>query len=476
MAHVETRTPVVVDLDLTIILTNSLYEMAVAAIIQKPVAFLRSIWKLPKGRQYMKASLAREIDVAEIVFPYREDLLDWLRAKAEEGHAIHLCSAAHQSVTDDVAKRLGIFESAVGSETVNLKGRNKSRYLEEKFPDGFIYVGDSSSDLHVWQNSQGIVLAGAPKTVARQARSIGKPVLNEFKDAGLDIATLIKALRVHHWSKNVLIFVPLVLSHQWAVPGLIMQFVLAFICLLGVTSATYLLNDLADLSADRQHWSKKNRPLASGRLKIELGLAMAVLLLLASFAGAILLNTTFAMVLAVYLLLTGAYSAGLKRIPLLDLLLIGVLFTTRIVMGTVLVNDTRPAWLLAFSVFFFFSLAVAKRHTEISRSKTEKINSLGSRGYLVEDAPLTLSLGVSSAVISLVVMTLFIIENMAATSLYTRPELLGGMPIFVAIWIGRIWLLAHRGKLEDDPVSFAIRDKASIGLGLGVALLFAAAI
>ena len=476
MASIDARTPVVVDLDLTLILTNSLHEMAAAAIFRKPAALLRSLLKLPTGRQHMKAALANEIRAEGLVFPYREDLLAWLREKAAEGHKIHLCSAAHQSVAEDVARRLGIFASAVGSDVVNLKGLEKSLYLQKKFPDGFIYVGDSSSDIHVWQNSAGIVLAGAPNSVADRARGLGKPILKEFRNSRFDFGTLIKALRVHHWSKNVLIFIPLVLSHQWNTPGLIGEFFLAFLCLLGVTSGTYLLNDVADLSADRQHWSKKDRPLASGRLRIDAGLALAFLLLIASLVGAVLLDPVFALVLMAYLVITGAYSAGLKRIPLLDLLLIGVLFTTRIVMGTVLVADTHPAWLLVFSVFFFFSLAVAKRHTEIVRSAQTNSGSLNARGYMVEDAPLTLALGTGSAVVSLLVMMLFIIESMASGTFYRHPELLGGIPLLLSVWVGRIWLLSHRGVMADDPVNFAIHDRTSIGLGVGIALLFVAAL
>ena len=468
--------PVVVDLDLTLILTNSLHEMAAAAIFRKPAALMRSLIKLPSGRHHVKAALASEIAAEGLVFPYREDLLDWLREKAAEGHAIHLCSAAHQSIADEVARRLGIFASAVGSDIVNLKGAEKSAYLQRKFPDGFIYVGDSSSDIHVWEKSSGIVLAGAPGSVASKARRLGKPVLKEFKNTRLDLGTFVKALRVHHWSKNLLIFVPLVLSHQWATPGLIGTFLLAFLCLVGVTSGTYLLNDMADLSADRQHWSKKNRALASGRLQIGVGLTLACALLLASMVGALMLDYAFALALAAYLAITGAYSGGLKRVPLLDLLIIGVLFTVRIVMGTVLVEESHPVWLLVFSVFFFFSLAVAKRHTEIVRAAKAGANSLKARGYMVEDAPLTLALGTASAVVSLVVMLLFIIENMASGSLYTRPELLSGIPLVLSVWIGRIWLLAHRGVMADDPVTFALRDKTSLGLGVAIAALFAVAL
>jgi 4-hydroxybenzoate polyprenyltransferase len=181
-------------------------------------------------------------------------------------------------------------------------------------------------------------------------------------------------------------------------------------------------------------------------------------------------------VLLGYFVFTGAYSLGLKRIPLLDTLIIGLLFTSRVVMGAVLLEHSRPAWLLTFAVFFFFSLAVAKRHTEIVRASTSGAASLRSRGYEVEDAPLTLSLGVSAAMASLVVLVIFILMEMLAGNDYARPEFLSAIPVLLSIWLGRIWILAHRGRMNDDPVSFAIRDNVSIGLGAAIAIVFLVAL
>lgn len=468
--------PIVVDLDGTLVLSDTLHESAAIALFRKPTSFFRTLPEIRNGRHTLKAALAKEVDLTEQVLPLREDLVQWLRDRAAEGHELHLCSAADQTVVDKIAQRVGLFASAVGSASANLKGQAKADYLRDRFPDGFIYAGDHAADLAVWTASSGVVLAGVKPETARKARQLGKPVLAEFHTAPLKPKEFMKAIRVHHWTKNVLMFVPLILAHAWTDVSLILETLLAFCCLLAVTSATYLLNDIADLNADRQHWSKRHRALASGRLSIQTGFTLAGSLLLGGFVCALFLSLEFATALLAYLVITGAYSLGLKRVPLLDTLIIGVLFTTRLIMGTVLLNESRPAWLLTFALFFFFSLAVAKRHTEIVRASTSGTSSLKSRGYEVEDAPLTLALGISAALASLVVLMIFILLEMLPGNEYSRPQFLSVIPLILSIWLGRIWLLSHRGRMNDDPVSFAIRDRVSIGLGAVVALLFLAAL
>jgi 4-hydroxybenzoate polyprenyltransferase/phosphoserine phosphatase len=467
--------PIVVDLDETLILTDTLDEQVARALFRNPLMLLRALPRLLQGRAALKAALAGAVDLGDATLPIREDLVAWLRRQASEGREIHLCSAANQRIVEAVAARLGIFASATGSDRENLKGRAKAAFLAERFPDGFVYAGDSAADLHVWRAARGIVLAGARASVARQARALGKPVEAEFSNPPLGLKDCLKAFRVHHWSKNALIFVPLVLGHAWSGEA-VFRTLLGLACLLMLTSATYLINDLADLDADRQHWSKRNRAIASGRLPIRSALILSGSWLVFALLGAYALSTGFMMALLAYLALTLAYSFGLKRVPLLDTLIIGILFTTRLAMGIALLDQRYSEWLLTFSMFFFFSLAVAKRHTEIVRAGNAPSHSLASRGYRVEDGALTLVLGVSTAVASLLIMMLFIVEEVLRRGVYQSPKMLWGVPVALAIWVGRIWLLAHRGRMADDPVSFALRDPVSIALGLAVAALFVAAL
>lgn len=471
-----TALPLVVDLDGTLILTDSLDEQAAHALFHNPLQFLSALPRLAQGRAALKAALAGEIDFSTAALPFREDLLAWLRAEAARGRDIHLCSAAHQSVVDAIAARVGIFASAVGSGDENLKGPAKADYLARRFPEGFVYVGDSPADLHVWRAARGIVLAGAGSSVARRARALGKPIEAEFTNPPLTVKQALKAFRVHHWSKNALIFVPLVLAHAFTDLRTLAITLLGLCCLLLVTSATYLINDVADLDSDRRHWSKRNRAIASGRLPIRRALGIAATAIAVAFVGGFHLSAGFAAALAAYLALTLAYSFGLKRIPLLDTLIIGILFTTRLVMGMALLGHPYSEWLLTFSVFFFTSLAIAKRHTEIVRAGNSSEHALSSRGYRVQDGGLTLALGIATGVASLLIMVLFIVEELFRRDVYGNPKMLWGVPIILAIWVGRIWLLAHRGEMNDDPVSFALRDRASIGLGFAVAAFFVLAL
>src|SRR5665213_2959010 len=341
------KLPIVVDLDNALILSDSLHEQ-IANVCSDPLRLLQTLPHLLKGRAALKAALA-EAPFDAAAWPLRADLVAWLRNEADEGREIHLCSAANQAVVESVASHLGLFTTGAGSDCVNLKGAAKAEYLVRRFPDGFVYAGDSRADIPVWEAAQGIVLADTSPAVERAARDLGKPVEARFKRAPLTIVDWLKALRAHHWSKNALIFVPFILGHVWAEPFAFMTVVLGLICLLMITSATYLINDIADLSADRRHWSKRDRALASGRLSIRAGVSVAALLLIAGFAGAVLLSSGFALVLAGYVTLTLAYSFGLKRVPLLDTLIIGTLFTSRLLMGIALLNLNYSECLLTFS-------------------------------------------------------------------------------------------------------------------------------
>jgi 4-hydroxybenzoate polyprenyltransferase/phosphoserine phosphatase len=469
-------TPIVVDLDGTLTAGDTLHEQLAVCLFASPLALFGLLAPLFHGRAAFKAALAdRELLTAESL-PLRDDLVAWLRGEAAKGREIHLCTAAHQTVAETLARRIGIFASVAGSGERNLKGSAKAELLARRFPQGFCYAGDSRADLAVWRAADAIILAGASPGVGRAARRLGKPVEAEFARRPLTLREALAALRVHHWSKNALIFVPLILGHVWRNAPVVIDTTLGLLCLLLATSATYLLNDIADLEADRRHWSKRHRALASGRLSIAAAFGSAVLLLAAALLGAFALSREFALTLSCYVVLTLAYSLGLKRIPLLDTLIIGILFTLRLIMGIALATHDYSEWLLMFSVFFFFSLAVAKRHAEIVQAGEGVAHALDNRGYRVGDAPLSLVFGVASAVASLVIMALFIVDQLQQRNLYAHPSVLWGIPLVLSVWLGRVWLLAHRGELSDDPVSFALSDGASLALGGAVAVIFVAAL
>ena len=281
-----------------------------------------------------------------------------------------------------------------------------------------------------------------------------------------------RAFRVHQWAKNLLLFVPLFVGHAFGDPRAIVASALGFVLLCLLSSATYIVNDLADLDADRAHATKRLRPFAGGGLKIIHGLIAAPLMIAAALAGAVALSPPFAGTLLVYLVLTTAYSFGLKRVALLDVFVIGILFTLRIVMGAEVVGLTHSAWLLSFALAFFISLALSKRHGEVMRAASADAGEIAGRGYRGNDWAVTLSFGIGVGLVSIVIMLLYMTNDAAPSGFYHQPGLLYAIPALLTLWLMRIWLLSNRMLLHDDPVVFALRDAASLSLGLAVAVSF----
>ena len=441
-----------------------------------PRAVAAALIALPRGRLAVKSALAaRAPDNAETL-PLRAPLVDWLRAQAEAGREIHLCTAAHQTIADAVAPPPRLHQK-------------RNRFVDDQSEGtgkGPISRAAVSRRLRLCRGQQVRSRRVAPRERHRarehirgdggQARKLGPPVIAEFEAEPAGLSDWIQAVRVHHWSKNVLVFVPMVLGQSWREPAAIFHTLLAFILLLVLTSSTYLINDIADVQSDRQHWSKRRRPIASGRIPIRTALGAGVAgVVFVLLVGMIVSPALFAS-LAAYLALTLGYSLWLRRVPLLDLLVIALLFGMRLVIGVAVLNQAFSGYLLSFALFFFFSLATAKRHTEILRSGPEGGPNLAARGYEPADAELTLVLGVASGLGSIIVLILYLMEDAFLRVPYANPGWLWAEPLLVAMWLGRIWLLSHRGQMQDDPVSFAVRDRTTWGIAAGVAVAYLCAL
>jgi 4-hydroxybenzoate polyprenyltransferase/phosphoserine phosphatase len=465
-----TSLPLVVDLDGTLLLGDVLHEQIMLGLFSNPLALLRCLWALRHGRVAFKSALAAAFPMAVSALPVRAELVDWLRQNRAFGRELHLCTASRQEIAEQFAAELGIFSSASGSQQINLKGEAKAEFLVRNFPDGFVYAGDSRADLAVWRRASGVVLAGAGKSVERAARAMGKPVEASFPTERYGVRDWISALRLHHWSKNALVFLPLILAHQWHDGHAALRALFGFMALVLLISCTYLINDLADLAADRAHWSKCHRPIAAGRISIHGAFGFALAGIAMAMAGSFMISPTAAIAFAAYLVTTLAYSFGLKQIPLLDTFIIAFLFTLRLVIGTALAGVYYSEWLLAFSMTFFFSLAMAKRHGEILRAGAKGLDS--ARGYRAGDTLVTGTLGISTGVGSCLIIALFFANDSFQHAVYRHIQFLWAMPLFIGILIGRVWLLAQRGEMEDDPVSFVLRDKSLLCLGAVTALVF----
>jgi 4-hydroxybenzoate polyprenyltransferase/phosphoserine phosphatase len=466
----------VVDLDGTLVRTDTLLETIVAAAGRCPWQAVLALCAVPLGRQYLKQRMAAiaGLDVARL--PYRGELVDLLGHYREAGRHLHLVTAADQSLATAVARHLALFDDAVGSSPQqNLKGPAKARFLAQRFPEGFVYVGDSKADLAVWRVAAGAVLVGPAAGLRAAVEAAGTTVLETLPDRPPTLAHYRRLLRLHQWSKNALLFVPLVLAHALGQPAAVLRVLAAFLAFGLVASATYVLNDLSDLEADRQHATKRARPLASGDVPIGRAVALGLALFAAGMAGCLALSRPFAMAVVAYVALTAAYSMSLKKVPLIDAGVIGCLFSLRLVMGIVVVPVAWSDWLVSFSILFFGSLAFAKRHSELMKAAAAGQAVVPGRHYRAAEWPLTLVFGVGMGVASLVVMLLYIHLEAAQSHLYATPGWLIAAPLATLCWVMRIWLMSHRGELDEDPVEFVFHDRVSWALAMvvGAAIVLA---
>jgi len=464
--------PLVIDLDDTLVRTDTLLEQLVQLAFHAPGRLPAVLAALPKGRAAFKRKVAEasELDVATL--PYDEAVVAFAKARKTSGGSVHLVTAQDQSIADGVAAHLGLFDSAHGSDgRSNLKGRNKAAAIAERFSDGFAYIGDAHADLAVWRQASEVLVVGGGPGLRRSLAREGLGPHQTFERPKPGLRGWIRALRIHQWSKNVILLVPLFLSQQFLNPAMLLRTAAALLLFSLAASATYVLNDLSDLAADRAHPTKWRRPLASGLIHLRAALPGALVLLLAALAGALFLHPAFGLVTVAYVVVTLLYSFRLKAQPLIDLMTIGGLFTLRVVAGMVVVDTPISLWLATFTFMLFTSLAAAKRNGELVRAQAQN-RVVAGRGYLAADTPITTSLGLATGVTAVLVMVLYMALEAEMTGLYHHVEPLFLIPAVLGAWILRIWLLAHRGDLEDDPVVFAIKDRVSWGHAVVVVLLW----
>ncbi|MBT5031010.1 MAG: UbiA family prenyltransferase [Proteobacteria bacterium] len=288
------------------------------------------------------------------------------------------------------------------------------------------------------------------------------------------LATLSKLIRLPHWSKNLLIFVPLVTAHQFTEKSSLIPGLLAFISFSLAASCTYIINDLADLSFDRTHSQKQKRPLASGAISKSLALLLAVTMLVGSIGLGCLLPLAYLQVLAFYITATLLYSLVLKKLLIVDIVTLGVLFSVRLYAGASATNIEISFWLLAFSFFIFFSLAIVKRYSDLLSETAGELDQLPGRAYRKNDSLPLLCIGIGSGMVAVLVLALYMNSAHIAT-MYDQPIYLWFLCPLITYWVMRFWIKAHRGEKLGDPVLFALTDSASyVSLALILALMYLA--
>ncbi len=461
----------VVDLDGSLLRSDMLLETIAAAARGAPqVVLLIPLWLL-SGRAHLKARLAERASVREELLPYRTDVVEWLASERGRGRRIVLATASNERVAHAIANHLALFDEVIASRADrNLKGDAKRDALVERFGEGgFDYAGDGPADVPVWRSARrAILLRDAPGLKALAGRDM--EMLVPRKSSRLRVAA--RALRLHQWTKNLLVLVPLLAAHKVGDAPAMMAAGLAVLAFSLVSSAVYLVNDLADLEADRLSPYKRTRPFASGELGLGWGIAIAPALLLSGLALAWSVRPALCGAIAAYAAAAMLYTLVLKRVAILDVIILAGLYTVRIFAGALAVTVPVSQWLLAFSAFIFLSLALAKRHAEIRGLGGEGVAP--GRGYRSGDLGVVAMFGVASGFMSLVILALYV-SSSDVSRLYAHPALLWLVIPVMLYWIARVWLLAWRGELHEDPIVFALRDLPSYAAGAALATVVVAA-
>lgn len=452
--------PLYVDLDGTLTYTDLLFESVLLLIKRNPLyLFLCFAWLL-RGRGNLKFQIAKRVELDVSLLPYNEALLTYLKQQRAGGRRLVLASASNRALVQRVEDHLGIFDAVFGSdETTNLKSRAKLQaIITDAGANGFAYAGNGAADLSVWESATEIIVVNAPSAIVVQAQKIKTPSLiippRPFK-----LRLVIKALRLHQWAKNALLFVPLMAAHDLSVDSWLIT-LLAFITFGLCASATYVINDLFDLASDRAHPRKQARPFAAATLTIQFGVALVLVLLPLSLLLAAAISLPFFGLMVVYIAATLLYSARLKQIAIVDVLVLASLYTHRILAGGLVSAVVISNWLLAVSLFMFLSLALVKRCAELEFMSGDGKVSLAGRGYRTSDLSYLISMGIASGFVAVMLLALYV-DSQVGGAMYPHAEILWLILPLMLFWIMRLWLKISRMEIHDDPLLFAITDRAS---------------
>ncbi|WP_375750159.1 UbiA family prenyltransferase [Vibrio sp. HN007] len=449
-----------VDLDGTYIKTDLLFESFISAVKSNPlVIFYCFIW-LRQGKAHLKYKLAQYCDINIELMPVSDEFNRFLVQEKEKGRKIVLATASTEKFARQVVVNSEIFDDYIGSsESNNIKGAAKLSRIKEQNKE-FAYAGNDFVDFELFKDANEAFLVNPSQKVLEASKQYDIKKVFDTQSSN-QLACWIKQLRVHQWLKNLLIFVPLMVSGMLFQPGSIFLSLLAFSSFSSLASATYIFNDLLDLESDRSHPRKKERPLAAGNISILDGLRASILLIVCSLVIAMSTSSEFTVVLIAYLGLTLAYSFKIKQYIGMDVVMLAMLYTVRIIAGAAVLGIQASFWLLAFSIFIFLSLALVKRCSEIhSMQKTGKERASG-RDYTVGDYSVLVSFGASSAMLA-VLMFCFYINNSALSDQYQQPDSLWLIIPGLCYWLMRMWIKTHRGEMDDDPIVFSLKDRGSL--------------
>jgi 4-hydroxybenzoate polyprenyltransferase len=463
-AKAKNPVPLVADVDGTLIKSDLLVENFFTLLSTRPLRAVAALAQLARGRAAFKARLARDTEIAAADLPYNPEFLTLLNDEKRKGRKIYLASGSDRKPVDAIARALGIFSGVFASDgKTNLSGLAKAKALCAAFGEGgFDYAGNSGKDIDVWRKAKGALVVGYTQGFLDRVRR-HFPHAKGFDQQPRSLKDYLRAMRVHQWLKNLLIFTPCLLAHRYQLHDLYLLG-LAFLGFSLCASSAYVLNDLLDMRNDRLHPTKSARPLAAGRIPPGHGVAMAPLLLLAGAGLGYAVSPAFLALLALYYATSLGYSVWLKRKLIVDVITLAGLYGLRLAAGSLAVSVPLSPWFVAFSVFLFLSLALVKRCTELIGQREKGRGEISGRGYLQRDLPMLESMTAATGYIAIMVFALYI-NSPDVNALYRAPQYLWAICLVLFYWISRILILTHRGEMHDDPVVFAATDFKSLACG-----------
>ena len=455
--------PLIIDLDNSLITSDTLIDSISKCLSANIFNIFKLFLWILQGRSVLKYNLSKNFIINAKEIYYRSEILALIENSKKKGKKIFLCSGANENQVKIIYEDLGLFDDFYGSSLENnLTGKKKKKFLEEKFGfKKFEYLGDSAVDIPVWESCKKAYLINVSNAVKHKLikNNIEYKEIKKRSSFFDQLKVYIKAIRIYQWVKNLLIFLPIFLSQEFSEINFL-QALIAFACFSFISSFVYVFNDFLDIKNDRNHPTKKTRPIASGEINIFNLFSLALTITLISFLLAYLfLGNIFCYILLLYIMLNLFYSTLIKSIYFLDVLTLSSFYTLRLISGGIINDISLSPWLISFSIFFFLFLALIKRIGEIKNFvKDNKV----MYGISYDEKVLDINKYIIyfSSFISLLLLIMYFFSEKALT-LYNNVHVLILICPLIIIWKVRLYRAAMQNNMHDDPIVYIVKDKLS---------------
>jgi 4-hydroxybenzoate polyprenyltransferase len=444
-------------------------ESLLKLFICKPLKFITAILKLLISKEESKRFCCKNTELIVSDLPYNTDVINTIHYYKKRDYQIILATGTHFNVAKLIYNHLNIFDDIIASNNGdNIVGENKAKLLNDLIGKDFIYLADSKDDIGIWKLCKRAICVGNDKKIIQNLKDNDVEIIKNIPIAKNKFSDFLRILRIYHWPKNLIIFIPIIASHQIFIPQNFYDTCFAFLSFSMAASLIYIINDISDLKSDRVHEVKKLRPIANGNVSTNAILSILIVLSLSLFYSFYFINKLIIYWIIFYIFLNILYTNYFKKLILFDIIILTTFYIVRLCIGFISISSSFSVWLLSFSIFTFLSLGTLKRYTEITMFPL-LVNSQG-RPYQAIDTKFLMSLGTSSSIAAVVVLLIYISSHQVKL-LYNSPLILTISVFIYLYWISRLWLLANRGLMHSDPVQFAISDRTTYLVVLSILLI-----